>query len=129
MRSEGYCSWVCLSVCLLSHISPLERLFVLKTLSRTQRATKVKTIVGFSLKPLRCRDPALPVDGHTYSRPFFLRKAARMRIIVFTTCGGGPKRPFLPSSCAELKVVVSFVSCHWSCLQARSVHNVMLLYR
>ena len=26
------------------------------------------------------------VDGHTYSRPFFLRKAARMRIIVFTTC-------------------------------------------
>ena len=28
------------------------------------------------------------VDGHTYSRPFFLRKAARMRIIVFTTCGG-----------------------------------------
>ena len=66
------------------------------------------------------------VDGHTYSRPFFLRKAARMRIIVFTTCGGGPKRPFLPSSCAELKVVVS---CHWSCLQARSVHDVMLLYR
>ena len=32
---------VCLSVC-LSHISPLERLFVLKTLSRTQQATKVK---------------------------------------------------------------------------------------
>ena len=25
-------------------------------------------------------------------------------------------------------MVVSFVSCHWSCLQARSVHNVMLLY-
>ena len=22
MRSEGYCSWVCVSVCLLSHISP-----------------------------------------------------------------------------------------------------------
>ena len=48
------------SVCLLSHISPMERLFVLKTLSRTQRATKVKKIVGFSLKPLRCRDPAPP---------------------------------------------------------------------
>ena len=57
MRSEG----CCLSVCLLSHISPMERLFVLKTLSRTQRATKVKNFVGFSLKPLRCRDPALPV--------------------------------------------------------------------
>ena len=52
--------WVCLCVCLLSHISPMERLFVLKTLSRTQRATKVKKFVGFSLKPLRCRDPALP---------------------------------------------------------------------
>ena len=35
--------------------------------------------VGFSLKPLRCRDPALPpLYGHTYSRPFFLQKA-RMR--------------------------------------------------
>ena len=51
---------VCLFVCLLSHISPLECLFVLKTLSRTQRATKVKKFVGFSLKPLRCRDPASP---------------------------------------------------------------------
>ena len=87
-------------------------------------------ICGVFLKPMRCRDPALPpLYGRAYSRPFFLRKAARMRIIVFTTCGGGPKRPFLPSSCAELKVVVSFVSCHWSYLQARSVHNVMLLYR
>ena len=54
------------SVCPLSHISPMERLFVLKTLSRTQRATKVKKFVGFSLKPLRCRDPALP--------PLFQRK-------------------------------------------------------
>ena len=73
------------SVCPLSHISPMERLFVLKTLSRTQLATKVKKFVGFSLKPLRCRDPALPpLYGHAYSPPFFLRKA-RMRIIVFTT--------------------------------------------
>ena len=55
MRSE-----VVGSVCPLSHISPMERLFVLKTLSRTQRATKIKTFVGFSLKPLRCRDPAPP---------------------------------------------------------------------
>ena len=69
----------------------MERLFVLKTLSRTKRATKVKIFVGFSLKPLRCRDPALlPLCGRAYSRPFFLRKA-RMRIIVFTTW-----RPFLP---------------------------------
>ena len=83
MRSEGYCSWVCLSVCLLSHISPMERLFVLKTLSRTQQATKVKIFVGFSLKPLRCRDPALPpLYGHAYSRPFFHAyfSCTRMRI-------------------------------------------------
>ena len=83
MRSEGYCSWVCLSVCLLSHISPMERLFGLKTLSRTQQATKVKKFVGFSLKPLRCRDPALPpLYGHAYSRPFFHAyfSCTRMRI-------------------------------------------------
>ena len=80
MRSEGYCSCrVCVCVCLLSHISLLERLFVLKTLSRTQRETKVKKFVGFSLKPLRCRDPALPpLYGHAYSRPFF--SCTRMRI-------------------------------------------------
>ena len=44
-----------MSVCLLSHISPTERLFVLKTLSRTQRATKVKKFVGICLKRLRSR--------------------------------------------------------------------------
>ena len=81
---------VCLCVCLLSHISPLERLFVLKTLSRTQRATKVKKCVGFSLKPLRCRDPALPpltairTVGHfSCGKRHACTKATRMRIIVF----------------------------------------------
>ena len=59
MRSEGYCSWVCLCVCRFN-ISPLERLFILKTISRTQQATKVKKIVGIPLNPLCCRDPALP---------------------------------------------------------------------
>ena len=42
---------VVVSVCLLSHISPLERLFVLKMLSRTQRETKV---VAEIQNPLRC---------------------------------------------------------------------------
>ena len=46
---------VCLSVCLLSHISPMERLFILKTLSRTQRATKVEKFVGICQKRLRSR--------------------------------------------------------------------------
>ena len=50
----------CLSVCLSLCPLRLERLFVLKTLSHTQRPTKVKIIGGISLKPLRCRDPALP---------------------------------------------------------------------
>ena len=73
MRSEGYCSWVCVCVC---HISPMERLFVMKTLSRSQRTTTVKMYVGFSLKPLRCRDPALPpLCGRAYSRPFFLAES------------------------------------------------------
>ena len=59
--AEGFalCHWVCLSVCLcvclLSHISPTEHLFVLKTLSRTQWATKVKNVVGICLKRLRSR--------------------------------------------------------------------------
>ena len=43
----------------VSHISPLERLFVLKLLSRTQRATEVKIYVGFSLKPLPSKVMAL----------------------------------------------------------------------
>ena len=55
---EGYCSWVCVSVCLcvclLSHISLLERLFVLKILSCTQRATEVKICgVFFETAPFK----------------------------------------------------------------------------
>ena len=52
--------WVGGCVCLLSHISLLEHLFVLKILSHTQWATEVKEFVGFSLKPLQCRDLAFP---------------------------------------------------------------------
>ena len=35
---------VCVCACLLSHISPQERLFVLKLLSRSQQATEVKNM-------------------------------------------------------------------------------------
>ena len=64
MRSEGYgsrrvCLSVCVCVCQLSHISPLEHLFVLKTLSPTQHATKVKKYVAFSVKLRRSRATAL----------------------------------------------------------------------
>ena len=78
--------WVCLSVCLSvkSHLT-------YGTSVRPENAVTYsagnegQNFVGFSLKPMGCRDPALPpLYGHAYSRPFFLRKA-RMRIIVFTT--------------------------------------------
>ena len=45
----------------ICHISPLARLFVLNIMSHTQRATKVKIFWVFSLKPLRCRNQALPL--------------------------------------------------------------------
>ena len=44
------CVCVRLSICLSGDISALDPLFVLKSLSRTQQATKIKTFVG-SLKP------------------------------------------------------------------------------
>ena len=54
------CVCVCVCVCPLSHISLLRLLFVLKTLLRTQRATKVKIFVAFPLKPCRSRATTLP---------------------------------------------------------------------
>ena len=51
---------VCLSVHLLSQISPLKLLFILKSMSHTPWATKVKIFVGFSLKLFCCGDPGLP---------------------------------------------------------------------
>ena len=82
-------SWVC-----VSDISPMERLFVLKTLSRIYSAgNEGQKFVGFSLKLLRCRDPALPpLCGRAYSLPFFLLKA-RVRIIVWAS----PRPLFFPS--------------------------------
>ena len=59
MRSEGYsscqCSSVCLSVCPLVGNSLLARLFILKTLSHTKWATKVKKFVWICLKQLCSR--------------------------------------------------------------------------
>ena len=66
MRSEGIycivgfvCLSVCLSVCLLLSISLLGCLFVPETIPSTQRATRVRKYVGFSLKMIRCRARAL----------------------------------------------------------------------
>ena len=74
---------VCLSVCLLSHVSPLERLFILKILSRTQWATEVKKFVKFSLKPLSYRDLAM-LHWKSYIRSAIFLRKAHMRIIVNT---------------------------------------------
>ena len=51
---------VCVCVSLLLNISPLERLFVSQSVPHTQRAAKVRKVVWFSLKMLRCRARVLP---------------------------------------------------------------------
>ena len=58
MRSEGYGSWVCVFG-LLSHISPLVRLFVLKTLSRTQRAENICRVFSETSLLQRSSTPAV----------------------------------------------------------------------
>ena len=97
-------------VCLLSHISPLERLFVLKILSRTQQAMEVKNMWGFSCSVAEIQHSSL--------------KAIR-------TVGHFPAESvhaYLPRI-ADRYHELSFVCCHWSCLQARSVHNSMNSWR
>ena len=67
-RGLLYCGWVCLCVCLKSHMEQLllhvrfethtqtdPTEFALKTLSPTQQGTKVKNFVGIWLKRLRSR--------------------------------------------------------------------------
>ena len=84
MCSEGYCSWVCVCVgayiirvcrcmhvcvcvCSLINISPLEHL-----ISRIQRETKVKYLCGFLWNcSIYCRDtPQCVLYGYPCSRPF-----------------------------------------------------------
>ena len=69
MCSEGYCSWVCLSVCPCFN-SPLDCLFVPKTIPSTSRVMTISLIEPFfsEYAPLqryeRCQ--------HSTSRPFLL---------------------------------------------------------
>ena len=63
---------VCLSMCLLMNISPLERLFFLKIISHTQWAAKVKKWI--SLKQLHYRDTPLPaLYGYNRSAILYAR--------------------------------------------------------
>ena len=90
MRSEGYCSWVCLSVCVSvkSHLTSGASVRPENAVTYSAGNEGQKNCGIFSETAPLQRSSTPSVDGHTYSRPFFLRKAARMRIIVFTTCGG-----------------------------------------
>ena len=67
-----------MSVCPLNH---LELLFIVKTLPRTQQATKVKLFVAFFSEtvPLQ-RSSTLSHDGHIADWPFFLQRTC-MRIV------------------------------------------------
>ena len=100
---------VVVRVCPLINISPLERLFDLKTIPSTQQAANVKTFVGFCLKPLRCRDPALPLYGHTCSRPFVRAENAHAHYNIYHVVDRSGH--FSPCG-ATGKAVVSFLSCY-----------------
>ena len=64
MRSEGYCSWVCVSV--MSHLTYGASVRPENAVTYSA-GNEGQTFVGFSLKPLRCRDPALPpLCGRAY---------------------------------------------------------------
>ena len=106
---EGYCSWV--SVCVHLTCSAAS---VLKILSHTQRSTEVNIFVRFSLKPLHCRDPALPqlkAVGH------FLAESQHC-IRVLTRGSGYFFLWGVPCTWS-----MSCMSCHWLSLQARSGMN------
>ena len=83
---RAYAARITLSVCPFN-ISPLERLFILKSMLRIQRATKVITIVGFSLKMLHCRDPPLlALYGYQCGQPFLLSKNRACTLFNHTSC-------------------------------------------
>ena len=71
MHSEGYSSCrVCVCVSVKAHLT--SGAFVRRDNGATYSAgNEGQKMVPFSLKLLRCRDPALPpLNGHTYDRFF-----------------------------------------------------------
>ena len=112
MRSEGYGSRrVCLSVCLLSHISPLGLRIVVKTLPHTQHATKVKTFVAFSLKLRRSRAMALSaLYSYRAVGHFLLAEYARALLKCTLTVGGG-----LGSRRRPQVLPLAYVICRFIC--------------
>ena len=93
MRSEGYSTWVCLSVCPCSN-SLLDGLFVPQTI----RCNKLVIIIEqFSLKMLRCRDlrvnsiVRVHSDGH-----FLLAENEHAHYITTTWPSGRERRSCVP---------------------------------
>ena len=117
MRSKGYCSWVCLtvslSVCLLIEISPRERPFVLKRISCTQRATKVKKIVWISLSRSvaeihrfqRCT--AICVVGHFGN--------CACALLVLIACAFSRIRARVAPRVPHFIIINSFCCCNYGC--------------
>ena len=114
MRSEGYFSRSCLSV--NQHLT--SRAFVRLENDTTYSAgSEGQNFMGFCLKPLRCRDPALPtLYGHMCSRPFVRAENAHAHY-------------FYHVLEVERKEDGLKLREFWlSCLRATFAHNVKLVY-
>ena len=118
---------MCVSV--KSHLTSGAPVFPENTVMYSGVQRRSKKICGFSLKPLHYQDPALPPlkairtvghfpteSMHEHYSTCCIYHVAVDRSSHFFLCGGAKK---------IVGHELSFVSCHWSCLQARSVHNGM----
>ena len=88
MRSEGYSTWVCLSVCPCSN-SLLDGLFVPQTIRRNKRVIRISLIERFSLKMLRCRDLSVTSIVRVHSADHFLLAEKEHAHYITTTWPSG----------------------------------------
>ena len=92
MRSEGYSTWVCLSVCPCSN-SLLDGLFVPQTIRRNKRVIRISLIERFSLKMLCCRDLSVTSIVRVHSAGhFLLAENEHAHYIITTTWPSGRER-------------------------------------
>ena len=96
MCSEGYSSWVCLCVCLLSHISPSVRPENVITYSAGNEGKKICGV--FSENSPLLRSSGAVVVFHTFRWPFFfIAKVVRMRIGIQSCLQNRRGIPSLPN--------------------------------
>ena len=118
MRSEGYGSWVCLSVCPCSN-SLLDGIFVPQTIRRNKRVIRISLIERFSLKMLRCRDLSVTSIVRVHSVGHFLLAENEHAHYIILRPRGCPEEKDV-RVCRDLRFP-------WlSSLQARFAHNVKL---